>query len=289
MPPKRKRSPRARSRSRSPEKKRAKSPPKKEEKKRTTKTSQAAAARSNVIYGTGKQMNAKLRSELTDKTYIPKDLFNIMEQYGNFHECDGPTDLGKLCLKGKDYFKRVHKMNCSTYCGEAHNCHAGISTILNAIPQRITVTNASDGKERTNANISDIHFDFITKDSIEIDMTKTINKNYVEEIRKRYKIEKLNYPYVWHVTPKEITDARFLPISDKEAIEHFCQLLREGQLEGQFTFNVRAYYKAETFLKKNGFFAKALLEEPLPEILSDNLVKADWYADFVTLNFEFKL
>jgi hypothetical protein len=274
MAPKRKRSPaRARSRSRSPEKKRAKSP-------RKTKTSMYAAAKAEAPrYGTKKEMTAKLRSELTDKTNLPKDLFNIMEQYGNFDECDGPTDLGKLCLKGKEYFERVHNMNCTSYCGNENNCNVWMSDFLSQIPREITVV---DAKDRMNAEIDSLHIDFEVEDGANptsLTLNKYINIEEEKEMIEESKIE-LQHPYLWRVNlkiKKKLIADQLLNISDAEAIKYFCNILQKAQPWGDnYGLHVFVYYKGQSSIIGSNKPIKVKIAK-LPSVLSDRLIETYWY------------
>jgi hypothetical protein len=149
MAPKRKRSrSKSRSRSRSPQSKKPKSKAKasktsKEEKKSTEE---------KTTYGTAKEMSQALRASLgkytggPDGHYMDPGVLSIIEKTGNFHQCDGPTEGGKLCYKDPSYFVGKYNLDCSSYCRDPIRSFERLLSMYRSLPQEITVT-GNDGLE----------------------------------------------------------------------------------------------------------------------------------------------
>lgn len=284
MAPKRKRSPRARSRS--PEKKIAKSP-------RKTKTSRYAQSPA-PLYGTKKEMKQKIDLALEPIHGMTRDVRNLMEQYGNFDECDGPTELGKLCLKGKDYFKRVHKMNCTSYCGNASNCGAWMSYLLSQIPPEVTVVDTKDSEQQMDAKIDSITFAFDVERTHQtyFSLKKYVNIEHNKEIIEESKIE-LKYPYLWHVhgliKATQIKDS-FLNISDAQAVEYFCKLLQSAEPWGD-NFSLSMFVSCKGKSPIGQLKPSKVKFVKLPSVLSDTFVEAHLYPRLgqVEGHFSFRL
>lgn len=144
MAPKRKRS-----RSRSPrrDRKKSRSPAKKS--KTTTGAAAVKSHERKEIYSFGKQMNEALRREIRKhegEHPMATEVLSLMEQYGDFHECDGPTNLGELCLKGSSYFRDEHKLNCRSYCTKKAPCLKWLRDLYVWFPNEIEVVAMSQDR-----------------------------------------------------------------------------------------------------------------------------------------------
>lgn len=296
MAPKRKRSPRgsprARSRSRSPEKKQT-------TKERTTKTAKYAAKSQGVTYGTKADMSRALKSAIgpnRESDRITPDVLKIMEEYGNFHECDGPTKVGKLCLKGKAYFNSAHKMDCTSYCGEEKQCHEWMSNLLQKIPPSLTIQNV-EGKIAKTAGIKHMEFDFIIEESKGVkpnwfQMRKIIDPKTLQEKKMLQKTDlELKFPYMWGIDGDHIRRDDFL-ISDEDAVKLFCKNIKKVQPWGPKHFlrvDVMYFIHRPNDLQRGDEVA---IRDKLPLFLSNHLKETMFFSlvyDSLHLKFIFRM
>jgi hypothetical protein len=316
MPPKkrtRSRSPKRRSKSRSRSPPKAKKP-KAEEKKEPSRKTKTSALASAAAVAPGPSVTAQQAQTAMDQYFgndfrsdvahgvMPPSVLGLIGQIGNFHPCDGPTDMGKLCMKGKAFFQKTNGVDCREYCADKENCMKWITAVHDAIPEQIQVI--KNGVTHTgDLTAFGVSFD---DDMSYISIEKIIDPEQIEiQLRSDYDEKdvliahdksELTQPYLWklriiRIKGHRLKNGLLMNWEDKQVLGMFCDKLREALpwQSKMVALHLSVFYKSKN-LDRNT--KKLQLVSQLSDILKENLTGVTQFGSvnpMIELSFILKL